>query len=164
MEESHLRIGLGYDAHRLFPGAPLVLGGVQIPSDRGFDTHTDGDVLAHAVVDAIAGALADGGVGTHFPDEDPGSADARSLDLLEDFAATVLSQGYVVMQIDAVVVVSKAVPLQQHVPAMEEQLGRALRLPRDRVSVKPRSNDGLGPEGRGDGVSVTVVALVRSSS
>ena len=88
------RTGLGHDIHRLVPGKDLVLGGVAIPADVGFDTHSDGDVLSHALIDALAGAIADGDLGTHFPEDDPEAEDARSLDFVREFAGHVQAAGF----------------------------------------------------------------------
>ena len=153
------RVGLGYDIHRLVAGKPLVLGGVPVPSDHGFDTHSDGDVLSHAVIDALAGALADGDLGTHFPEDDPAADDARSLDFVVEFLATVRGHGYRVSSLDSFVVLG-TVRLRPHLDQMRDNLAAALQMPPDRVSVKARSNDGIGLEGTGQAVSATAVVLI----
>ena len=153
------RVGLGYDIHRLVPGKPLVLGGVPVPADHGFDTHSDGDVLSHAVIDALAGALADGDLGTHFPEDDPAADDARSLDFVVEFLATVRGHGYRVSSLDSFVVLG-TVRLRPHLDQMRDNLAAALEMPPDRVSVKARSNDGIGLEGTGQAVSATAVVLI----
>jgi 2-C-methyl-D-erythritol 2,4-cyclodiphosphate synthase len=153
------RTGLGHDVHRLFPRHPLVLGGVEIPGDVGFDTHSDGDVLCHALIDALAGAIADGDLGTHFPEDDPEAEDARSLDFVEEFAAHVRSAGYEIANVDAFVVLGP-VKLRPHIAAMRSNLARALKLDESRVSVKARSNDGLGPEGEGTACGAWATVLV----
>ena len=153
------RVGLGYDIHRLVPGKPLVLGGVPVPADYGFDTHSDGDVLSHAVIDALAGALADGDLGTHFPEDDPAADDARSLDFVVEFLATVRGHGYRVSSLDSFVVLG-TVRLRPHLDQMRDNLAAALQMPPDRVSVKARSNDGIGLEGTGQAVSATAVVLI----
>jgi 2-C-methyl-D-erythritol 2,4-cyclodiphosphate synthase len=150
---------LGYDIHRLVPGKPLVLGGVPVPADHGFDTHSDGDVLSHAVIDALAGALADGDLGTHFPEDDPAADDARSLDFVVEFLATVRGHGYRVSSLDSFVVLG-TVRLRPHLDQMRDNLAAALQMPPDRVSVKARSNDGIGLEGTGQAVSATAVVLI----
>ena len=149
MDPSRLRIGAGHDIHRLFPGRPLVLGGVAIPADRGFDTHSDGDVLSHALIDALAGAMSDGDLGTHFPEDDPDTDDARSLEFVTQFAGYVRDHGYQVINVDSFVVLGP-VKLRPHIPAMQTNLATALGLTPDRVSVKARSNDHLAESGRGD--------------
>ena len=153
------RVGIGYDLHRLVPGCPLVLGGVTVPADRGFDTHSDGDVLCHALIDAMAGAIADGDLGTHFPEDDPEAHDARSLDFVVEFVATLRARGRQVDSVDSFVVLGP-VRLRPHLEAMRDNLAAALDLPPDRVSVKARSNDGLGLEGTGAAASATAVVLV----
>lgn len=153
------RTGLGHDIHRLVAGKPLVLGGVLIPSDLGFDTHSDGDVLSHAVVDALAGAIADGDLGTHFPEDDPDADDARSLDFVEQFADHVTRAGYTVANVDCFVVLGP-IKLRPHIDAMRVNLAEALRLELDRVSVKARSNDGIGPEGEGSACAAWANVLV----
>lgn len=142
------RTGIGHDVHRLFPGYPLVLGGVTVPGEVGFNTHSDGDVLCHALIDALAGAIADGDLGTHFPEDDPAADDARSLDFVEQFAAHVRAAGYDIANVDSFVVLGP-VKLRPHIEQMRANLAGALDVPLERVSVKARSNDGLGPEGEG---------------
>lgn len=153
------RTGLGHDIHRLVPGKPLVLGGVVIPSDVGFDTHSDGDVLSHALVDALAGAIADGDLGTHFPENDPDAEDARSLGFVEQFANHVAGAGYEVANVDCFVVLGP-VKLRPHIDAMRANLAGALKIGLDRVSVKARSNDGIGPEGEGSACAAWANVLV----
>ena len=153
------RVGIGYDIHRLVPGCPLVLGGVSVPYERGFDTHSDGDVLSHALIDAMAGAIADGDLGTHFPEDDPEAEHARSLDFVVEFGETVRARGYRVTSVDSFVVLG-TVRLRPHLDAMRDNIARALGLPTDRVSVKARSNDGLGLEGTGEAASATAVVLL----
>lgn len=149
MDLSRLRIGAGHDIHGLFPGERLVLGGVEIPSDRGFRTHSDGDVLCHAVIDALAGAMADGDLGTHYPEDDPEAEDARSLDFVAEFAGYVREHGYELVNVDSFVVLGP-VKLRPHIDAMRDNLAAALGLSPGRVSVKARSNDQLGETGRGE--------------
>lgn len=153
------RVGLGHDIHRLFPGCVLVLGGVVVPAEVGFDTHSDGDVLSHAVIDALAGAVADGDLGTHFPEDDPAAEDARSLDFVVEFGAAISGRGYRVVNLDSFITLG-TVRLRPHLDAMRDNLAAALQLDPSRVSVKARSADGIGPEGSGAAVSATVVVLV----
>jgi 2-C-methyl-D-erythritol 2,4-cyclodiphosphate synthase len=142
------RTGLGHDIHRLVPGYALVLGGVAITADVGFDTHSDGDVLCHAIVDALAGAMADGDLGTHFPEDDPEAVDARSLDFVHEMATLVRDRGYAIGNVDSFVVLG-TVRLRPHIEDMRRNLVDALGVDLERVSVKARSNDGIGPEGEG---------------
>lgn len=153
------RTGIGHDVHRLFPGHELVLGGVSVSTDVGFDTHTDGDVLCHALIDALAGAIADGDLGTHYPEDDPESQDARSLEFVEEFAGYVRRAGYEIGNVDAFVVLG-TVRLRPHIDAMRRNLAEALAVDAGDVSVKARSNDGLGPEGEGQACAAWVNVLV----
>ena len=155
------RVGLGHDLHRLVPGGRLVLGGVEIPADVGFDTHSDGDVLSHAIIDALAGALADGDLGTHFPEDDPHADDARSLEFVRAFADVVTRAGYRIANLDSFVVLG-TIRLRPHLAEMRMNLAGALALDEEHVSVKARSNDGIGPEGEGIAVSASAVVLLES--
>lgn len=156
-----MRVGLGHDLHRLVPGGRLVLGGVQIPADVGFDTHSDGDVLSHAIIDALAGALADGDLGTHFPEDDPAAEDARSLDFVTEFAVVVARHGYRIVNVDSFVVLG-TIRLRPHLDEMRTNLARALGVDEAVVSVKARSNDGVGPEGEGTAASASAVVLLQT--
>ncbi len=155
-----MRVGLGYDIHRLVSGGRLVLGGVQIEAEVGFDTHSDGDVLCHALVDAMAGALADGDLGTHYPEDDPAADDARSLDFVIEFARLIAAAGYRVTSVDSFVVLG-TIRLRPHLDRMKLNLAEALGIDPGQVSVKARSNDGIGPEGEGRAASATAVVLLR---
>lgn len=156
------RTGVGRDIHRLVPGRTLVLGGVDVPADVGFETHSDGDVLCHALVDALAGAIADGDLGTHFPEDDPDAEDARSLDFVRAFARHVAAAGFRVSNVDSFVVLGP-VKLRPHLAQMRANLADALGLDEALVSVKARSNDGLGLEGEGRACSAWVSVLVYPS-
>jgi 2-C-methyl-D-erythritol 2,4-cyclodiphosphate synthase len=160
---ARFRTGLGQDIHRLVPGKPLTLGGVHIDSDVGFDTHSDGDVLCHALIDALAGAIADGDLGTHFPEDDPEAVDARSLDFVAQFAGHVASAGYSIANVDSFVVLGTT-RLRPHVEAMRANLAEALGIDLDCVSVKARSNDGIGPEGEGSACAASATVLVYPTS
>lgn len=153
------RTGLGHDIHRLLPGHELVLGGVSVPADVGFDTHSDGDVLCHAVIDALAGAIADGDLGTHYPEDDPDTEEARSLDFVREFAAYVRRAGFEIANLDSFVVLGP-VKLRPHIEPMRANLAEALGLDLVQVSVKARSNDGLGPEGEGVACGAWATVLV----
>lgn len=153
------RTGLGHDVHRLFPGHELVLGGVLVSTEVGFNTHSDGDVLSHALIDALAGAIADGDLGTHYPENDPETEDARSLDFVVEFGQYVRQSGYEIENVDAFVVLG-TVRLRPHIEAMRQNIAEALHLELPKVSVKARSNDGLGPEGEGTACSAWVNVLV----
>ena len=153
------RTGIGHDVHRLFPGRELVLGGVTVSNEVGFETHSDGDVLCHALIDALAGAIADGDLGTHYPEDDPESQDARSLEFVEEFGRYVRRAGYEIANVDAFVVLG-TVRLRPHIDAMRHNLAEALTMDIANVSVKARSNDGLGPEGEGKACAAWVNVLV----
>ena len=153
------RTGIGHDVHRLFPGHELVLGGVVVSTEVGFDTHSDGDVLSHALIDALAGAIADGDLGTHYPEDDPETDDARSLDFVKEFSQYVRGAGYAIENVDAFVVLG-TVRLRPHIDAMRRNVAEALAIDESKVSVKARSNDGLGPEGEGTACSAWVSVLV----
>jgi 2-C-methyl-D-erythritol 2,4-cyclodiphosphate synthase len=141
------------------PGKALVLGGVPVDSDVGFDTHTDGDVLCHALIDALAGAIADGDLGTHFPEDDPDADDARSLDFVTEFAAHLAASGYAVANVDCFVVLGP-IRLRPYLEAMRDNLAASLAIDPGRVSVKARSNDGIGPEGEGTACAAWASVLV----
>lgn len=153
------RCGLGHDVHRLFPDCPLVLGGVTIPAAVGFDTHSDGDVLCHALIDALAGAIADGDLGTHFPEDDPAAENARSLDFVREFSAHVGRAGFDIANVDAFVVLG-TVKLRPYIDEMRSNVAGALGVDIAQVSIKARSNDGLGPEGEGRACAAWASVLV----
>lgn len=158
------RIGLGHDVHRLFADRELVLGGVVVSREVGFDTHSDGDVLSHALVDALAGAIADGDLGTHYPEDDPDAEDALSLEFVREFAGHVRKGGYEIANVDAFITLG-TVRLRPHLDQVRQNVAQALGIALERVSVKARSNDGLGPEGEGSACSAWVnVLLYRPSS
>jgi 2-C-methyl-D-erythritol 2,4-cyclodiphosphate synthase len=154
-----MRIGIGYDSHRFAPGRRLILGGVEIPFERGLAGHSDADAVAHAVTDAILGAAALGDIGTHFPPSDPAWRDADSLVLLEKAVRLLEDHGHRVVNVD-VTVICEAPKLAPHVPAMRERLAAALGIGSAQVSVKAKSNEGMGWIGRGEGIAALAVALV----
>jgi len=154
-----LRIGNGYDLHRLVAGRRLVLGGVHIPFDRGLDGHSDADAVCHAVTDAVLGACGAGDIGRHFPDTDPAWKDADSVTLLERAAALVGEQGFDIVNID-VVVIAQAPKLLPHVPAMIARVSEALRIDAAQVSIKGKTNEGVDSMGAGASIAVHAVALV----
>jgi 2-C-methyl-D-erythritol 4-phosphate cytidylyltransferase/2-C-methyl-D-erythritol 2,4-cyclodiphosphate synthase len=162
-EKSNVRIGIGYDSHRLVEGRPLVLGGVRIPHAAGLAGHSDADALCHAVTDAVLGAAALGDIGRHFPDTDPRYKDADSLELLRIAAAMVADAGWSVANVDAVVVAEHP-KIAPHVEAIRAKLAAALVVARDAVSVKGKTNEGMGEAGRGEGIVVHAVATIRRTS
>jgi 2-C-methyl-D-erythritol 2,4-cyclodiphosphate synthase len=151
------RVGIGYDVHRLEPGRRLVLGGIEIPADRGPVGHSDGDALAHALCDALLGAAGLGDIGTHFPDTDPRWKGVSSLLFLERTSAMLAERGLRVAWIDAVVIAERP-KLGPHFPAMKQALARALVVPAERINLKAKTNEGMGELGRGEAIAAQVVA------
>ncbi len=156
------RIGNGIDAHRLVSGRPLIIGGVELPAERGADGHSDADVACHALIDAIFGALADGDIGSHFPDTDARYKDISSLQLLEAAADLALQRGYKVATADVTVILEspKIAPQRQ---AMRTALARAMLTDVERVSIKGTTTEGMGFTGRGEGVAAQAVVLLVSA-
>ena len=154
-----MRIGIGYDAHPLVKGRRLVLGGVTIPYAKGLDGWSDADVLTHAVMDALLGAVALGDIGQHFPPGDVKYKDISSLILLEKVAAKLKERGYKVGNIDATIVAEKP-RLSEYIDEMRGNLSRVLGVSIDKVSVKASTNNGLGFVGRGEGITAYAVALI----
>ncbi len=154
-----LRIGHGYDVHRLTKGRALILGGVEIPYERGLDGHSDADVLLHAAMDALLGAAALGDIGALFPDTDDAYRGASSLRLLCEVGARLASAGYCVVNLDATVL-AQAPRLAPYRERMRENIARALELDASRVSVKATTEEGLGFTGRGEGIAAHAVALL----
>ncbi|HLT48779.1 MAG TPA: 2-C-methyl-D-erythritol 2,4-cyclodiphosphate synthase [Rubricoccaceae bacterium] len=154
-----MRIGIGYDVHRLVAGRPLILGGVPVASDLGLQGHSDADVLTHAVIDALLGAAALGDIGQHFPDTDEAWRGADSLALLRAVVAKVAHEGWAVANVDATVVLQRP-KLRPHVGAMRAQLAAALGVEPGRVSVKATTGEGMGFVGRGEGAAAHAVALL----
>lgn len=158
-ERMRMRVGTGYDLHRLVEGRPLILGGVVVPFDKGLAGHSDADVLAHAVTDAILGASAQGDIGRHFPDTDPKWRGADSLMMLADAAALVREAGYAIENVDAVVIAERP-KLLPHLDAIRSSLARTLSIDPGRVSVKGKTNEGVGELGRSEAMAVHAVALL----
>lgn len=154
-----MRIGTGYDLHRLEEGLPLILGGVAIAYAKGLSGHSDGDALAHAAIDALLGAAALGNIGRLFPDSDPQYAGADSIKLLAHAGRLVKEAGFSIANIDATIIAQEP-KLDPHLDAMRERLARCLAIAPERVSVKAKTNEGVGPEGRGEAISVHAVALL----
>lgn len=158
--ENAMRIGHGYDVHRLVEGRPLILGGVDIPFEKGLLGHSDADVLAHAVMDAVLGAAALGDIGQHFPDSDPAYAGADSLALARRVAELVRAAGWQVGNIDATILCQRP-KLAPHIPAMRQNLAGAFGLPVAAVSVKATTEEHLGFTGEGLGIAAHAVALIQ---
>lgn len=154
-----MRIGQGFDAHRLVAGRKLILGGVEIPSETGALGHSDADVLAHAVSDALLGACALGDLGGHFPDTDARWKDANSMELLGHCAAEVRRAGFRIENVDATIVLQQP-RLAAHVTRMREGIAQRLGLSMAQVSVKAKTSEGMGYTGDGSGIAALAVALV----
>ena len=156
---SGMRIGCGYDVHRLTEGRKLILGGVEIPWERGLLGHSDADVLTHAVMDALLGAVALGDIGKHFPDTDPAYAGADSLNLLEHVVRLLGEQGFSVGNVDATILAQRP-KLAPYIPDMRENLARAIGVKPSQVNVKATTEEGLGFTGAEEGIAAHAVALI----
>ncbi len=157
-----MRVGFGYDSHRLVEGRKLILGGVEVSFEKGLLGHSDADALLHAVGDAILGAAGERDIGCHFPDSDPAFKDISSRVLLERIFGIVRKNGFAVNNVDVTVVLEKP-KLSPHIPAMRKTLESVLDLPADRISIKARTNEGMGFVGRGEGVAVFAVVSLKES-
>lgn len=155
----NIRIGNGYDIHQLVTGRPLILGGVNIPHELGLLGHSDADVLTHAIMDAMLGALSLGDIGLYFPPTDPQWAGADSLKLLEKVNGLIRQEGWQIGNIDAVVVAERP-KLKPHIGTMRDRLAAVLELNPNQVGIKATTNEKLGPEGREEGISSYAVVLV----
>ena len=161
---SEIRTGLGWDVHRLAPGRPLILGGVTVPSELGLEGHSDADVLSHAITDAILGAAALGDIGMHFPDSDPRWKGANSLVFLRHAKELVAQQGYRIVNVDATIVLERP-KLKDYRQAIRERIAETLEIEPDRVSVKFKTAEQVGPVGElRSAESQAVVTLAVGSS
>ncbi|MDJ0724239.1 MAG: 2-C-methyl-D-erythritol 2,4-cyclodiphosphate synthase [Prochloraceae cyanobacterium] len=156
-----IRVGNGYDIHRLVEGRSLILGGVKIPHHLGLDGHSDADVLTHAIMDGMLGALSLGDIGHYFPPTDPKWAGADSLLLLKQVDALIKSRGWQINNIDSVIVAERP-KLKPHIKSMVAKLAQTLTLDCDRVGIKATTNEKLGPVGREEGICVHAVVLLVS--
>lgn len=158
------RFGIGYDAHALDEGVPLTLGGVRIPSERGLAGHSDGDVVAHAIIDALLGAAALGDIGTHFREDDPSvPKGVTSTSLLERTVAMLRRSGWSVVNVDATIVLQRP-RLSEYVPAMRWAIAASLGMGLSAVSIKATTEDGLGYTGSEMGVAAMAVASITDGS
>jgi 2-C-methyl-D-erythritol 2,4-cyclodiphosphate synthase len=155
------RVGIGYDSHRFEEGRPLVLGGVRIPHPCGLAGHSDADAVAHALLDAMLGAAAAGDIGQHFPDTDPRWKDADSMELLASAHELVRARGYALAQAD-LTIISQQPKLGPHLPAMAAKLARHLGSGPGSVSIKAKTNEGMGFIGRGEGLAVIAVVTLEA--
>ena len=156
-----VRVGIGYDSHPFAPGRKLILGGVEIPNAKGLAGHSDADAVAHAVTDAILGAAGLGDIGRMFPNDDPRWKDASSIELLNKAFLKVADAGFQFVHADVTVIIEKP-KLAPHLPAMAQRLAEALLVGSAHVSVKAKTNEGMGWIGRGEGVAVLAVATLRA--
>ena len=157
----NLRIGHGYDAHRFIEGRPLILGGINIPHEKGLDGHSDADVLLHAIMDAMLGAAALGDIGKHFPDTDEKYKDANSLELLKHTANLLFEKGYALQNVDATVL-AQAPKLAPYIDEMRKAIAGAVLAPVSSVSVKATTTERMGFEGRKEGISCHAVCLLKN--
>jgi 2-C-methyl-D-erythritol 2,4-cyclodiphosphate synthase len=159
---SEYRTGIGWDVHRLVPGRPLILGGVRIPSEAGLDGHSDADVLAHAITDALLGAAALGDIGQHFPDTDPRWKGADSLIFLKQARDLAASAGFALVNVDSTVILERP-KLKDYRTAIRDSLAEALALDSSRVSVKFKTAEKLGPVGEGRSAEAQAVVTVKAN-
>ena len=157
-----IRVGQGYDVHRFGDGDELVLGGVHIPHDRGLLAHSDGDVLIHAVCDALLGAISEGDIGRHFPDTDPANADIDSRLLLRRVVTLVREAGWVLANMDATLIL-QAPRMAPHIEAMRENLAQDLAASLEQVNIKATTTEKLGFTGREEGVAAHAVVLLQAA-
>lgn len=155
-----MRIGHGFDAHRFGEGDTVTIGGIAIPHSQGLIAHSDGDVLIHAICDAILGAMALGDIGKHFPDNDPAFKNIDSAELLKSVMQSANDKGYVVGNLDCTVI-AQAPRLGAHIPAMQSKLSGLLNVEVDAVNVKATTTEKMGYTGRGEGISAHAVVLMQ---
>jgi 2-C-methyl-D-erythritol 2,4-cyclodiphosphate synthase len=156
-----IRVGIGYDSHRFEDGRPLVLGGIRIPHPRGLAGHSDADAVAHALIDAILGAAAAGDIGQHFPDTDPKWKGADSMELLRQAHELVRQRGYTLAQADLTIIVEQP-RMAPHLVPMAAKLAERLGAPAGAVSLKAKTNEGMGFIGRGEGIAVIAIATLEA--
>lgn len=156
-----MRIGMGYDVHRLVEGRALIMGGVQIPHEKGLLGHSDADVLVHAVMDALLGAAALGDIGKHFPDTDPAYKGISSICLLEHVGRLLEENSFLIENIDATII-AQAPKMRLHIDAMRKNMADALRIDISQINVKATTEEGLGFTGNGEGISAQAICLLNS--
>ncbi|HET8649794.1 MAG TPA: 2-C-methyl-D-erythritol 2,4-cyclodiphosphate synthase [Gemmatimonadales bacterium] len=156
-----MRVGIGYDSHRFAEGRPLILAGITVPHTHGLTGHSDADPVAHAIIDAMLGAAAAGNIGEHFPDSDPAWRDADSMKLMAAAAKHIAERGYRVEQLDSTIITEQP-RIGPHIEAMKARLATVLGIDRANVSVKAKTNEGMGFIGRGEGVAVLAVVTLEA--
>jgi 2-C-methyl-D-erythritol 2,4-cyclodiphosphate synthase len=157
-----MRIGIGYDSHRLVEGRKLIIGGVEIPFEKGLLGHSDADVLCHAIIDAIIGALGSGDIGRHFPDTDDKWKDTSSIELLSQIIELMRKKGFEILWIDSTVITERP-RLQPFVEKMKEAISKT-GIPANFINIKAKSNEGMGFIGRGEGIVAQAVCLLKKSN
>ena len=155
-----MRIGMGYDVHKLVPNRDLILGGVKIPHELGLLGHSDADVLLHSIMDALLGAAALGDIGKHFPDTDPAYKGADSVKLLEDVGRLIREAGYSIENIDATIIAQRP-KMRPHIDTMRRNIKEALGIELDQINVKATTEEGLGFTGSEEGISAQAICLLR---
>ena len=154
-----MRIGQGYDVHRLTEGRKLIIGGVEIPHEKGLDGHSDADVLIHAIMDALLGAAALGDIGVLFPDTDDAYKGADSMELLAEVREAILEEGYAISNIDATII-AQAPKMRPYIGQMRENIAQVLNIGQDQVNIKATTEEKLGFTGRKEGISAIAVSLL----
>ena len=154
-----MRVGMGYDVHKLVEGRDLIIGGVKIPYEKGLLGHSDADVLLHAITDAILGAAALGDIGKHFPDSDPKYKGADSLKLLASAKELLDQENYYIENVDATIIAQRP-KMAPHIPMMRENVARVLGIDISQVKIKATTEEGLGFTGKGEGISAQAVSLI----
>ena len=157
-----MRVGMGYDVHKLVEGRDLILGGVKIPYEKGLLGHSDADVLLHAIMDALLGAAALGDIGKHFPDTDPAYKGASSIRLLEEVGRMIDEKLYVIGNIDATIIAQKP-KMAPHIPQMRKNMADALGIPESKINIKATTEEGLGFTGRGEGISSQAICALQDA-
>ena len=156
-----MRVGMGYDVHRLTENRDLIIGGVKIPYEKGLLGHSDADVLLHAIMDALLGAAAMGDIGKHFPDTDPAYEGASSMKLLEHVGKLLEEENYQIINIDATIIAQRP-KMAPHIPQMVENVARVLKLEKNQVNIKATTEEGLGFTGTGEGISSQAICALMS--
>ena len=154
-----MRIGMGYDVHRLAENRKMIIGGVEIPYEKGLLGHSDADVLLHAIMDALLGAAALGDIGKHFPDTDPAYEGISSMKLLEKVGQLLEDNRYVIENIDATIIAQKP-KMAPHIPQMRKNMADALGIPESKINIKATTEEGLGFTGRGEGIASQAICLL----
>ncbi|MDZ4184092.1 MAG: 2-C-methyl-D-erythritol 2,4-cyclodiphosphate synthase [Desulfuromonadales bacterium] len=157
-----MRVGSGYDSHRFAAGRRLILGGLEVPSEKGLLGHSDADVLVHAICDAILGAIAEGDLGRHFPDTDPSLKDVSSMSILETVKGMAAGKGYRIANIDSTVILERP-RLASYIPPMIENIARTLAIPAQLINIKVKTNEGMGFIGRGEGIAAMATVLLQKN-